>query len=488
MFKNFARLLLSIFLLLSVSTASAALIWSASTHTSCVGANPTVVGQCVGAALAAGGWHYDHYTMTGTFTADVYSMYSDGHSLTHEAISASGSCAAGSTYNSATGVCNQSCSVAGQVNSPVDGSCSCPSATPDIVNNACVAPCAANQMRNPTTGVCEGPCTASQYAAAVASVSDPLHQDHVTISQFKISSGLRTINESTTTSYYCTNTCKSTHVIYVRIGTVTSTGYEIKDWMHDSVEQVGCDNLPAGSTQTTAVVIGQKPDGGCRPGFVYGEVNNVAGCYGTGTPTSSGIGGAVGAPNSGASQGGGGGGPQNNPGNPGGADGAGNNGQGQNQNGNGGACAPGYHDLNGTCVKDVSVGGGGSGAGTGPCDPSSKDYLTCIGEVSSAPDADGSALADVALGKAKPFLDTAETTIKDAIQNRAQPIQPDGPLATLKAIFPQNNNCSDFGFTYFGATFTITCPETQTYRDWAAFALAFLTVIECFRIAFVKGA
>lgn len=228
------------------------------------------------------------------------------------------------------------------------GSCECPSGT-ELYNGSCVTPCAADQTRNTTTGQCEGPCTPSQAAAAAA--QNASEQDKVTITNAPIVSGINKVDEKTTVGYACINTCKVRVTSYLRVGVITNTSYQYKDWAHWDAPSGGCSNMPSPVTTTTTVDIGQKPEGGCRSGFWFGEVNGAAGCYG--------------APDSGAASGTGGGGPQNNPGNPGGADGAGNNGDGTNQNGPGGACNAGYHDLNGTCVKDFGSGGSGGGESGG---------------------------------------------------------------------------------------------------------------------------
>lgn len=249
----------------------------------------------------------------------------------------------GGTTIIGTTACNKDCP-AGQVLGTT-GACECPAGT-ELYNGACVTPCASDQTRNTTTGQCEGPCTPSQASAAAA--QNAASQDKVTVTNTPIGPGLIKVNESTTVAYTCINTCKVKVSTYVRVGTITSTSYQWKDWSHWEAPSGGCANMPSPVTTTTSINIGQKPEGGCRDGFAFGEVNGVAGCYG--------------APSSGAASGTGGGGPQNNPGNPGGSDGAGNNTDGTNQNGPGGACNAGFHDLNGTCVRD-SVGGGGDGGG-----------------------------------------------------------------------------------------------------------------------------
>jgi len=253
--------------------------------------------------------------------------------------------------NVATSTCSKTCAATQVLGT--SGACECPVGK-EIYNGVCVAACAANQTRNATTGQCEGPCTASQFAAAKAGfVNSP-----VIVNTVPVSAGLRMVTEKDDTSYICSNTCKVQRVFHIRIGTITSVNYQIKDWTENVVAQEGCDNLPASSTKSWDVAIGQKPEGGCQPGFVYGEVNGVAGCYGNGAPGGNGA-------NSGAAAGGGGGGPQNHPDNPGGDDGKGNGADGKNQNGDGGACAAGYHDVDGVCKKDASGGGGDGNSTTG---------------------------------------------------------------------------------------------------------------------------
>jgi hypothetical protein len=171
-----------------------------------------------------------------------------------------------------------------------DGSCSC-GAGQEYYNNQCVAQCGPNQQRNPTTGQCEGPCTEAQRSAAVAAMAP--YQDKVSVFNAPITAGLRVVDETTTTAYTCQNTCKVKKTIYVRLGNITNTSYEVKDWVHADVLSEGCAEMPASTTVTTGVSIGRRSDGGCRAGFSFGEVNGVPDCYGApaGTPNGTDLGG-----------------------------------------------------------------------------------------------------------------------------------------------------------------------------------------------------
>lgn len=126
--------------------------------------------------------------------------------------------------------------------------------------------------------------------------------------------------------------------------------------------------------------------------------------------------------------------------------------------------------------------------GANNCDPRKSDYQKCLGNLQQA--TDETAKMGDAQNTGDTTLDTAKQSALDSIANRTAP--DDGTTNSqglISQIFNTSFSCSDMDVSLpYSSHFSITCSGTAKIREWMGFALAVITLLACYDLAFRRTA
>lgn|GEM_PF-2457571 len=125
--------------------------------------------------------------------------------------------------------------------------------------------------------------------------------------------------------------------------------------------------------------------------------------------------------------------------------------------------------------------------GAGQCDPKANNYAECTKQVETAPDSDGSTIRANAITQGNASIDAAGQTVVDGINatsQRSAPSETSSFADTFLSYLPHGDACQDYAFAFKQATVQVKCTDTQTFRDWGAWAFALLTMYAIFEIMF----
>lgn len=193
--------------------------------------------------------------------------------------------------------------------------------------------------------------------------------------------------------------------------------------------------------------------------------------------------------------------------------GSGSSGGSASSSGNGGVCPPGQISqgtLNGNaiCVGQCPTGqywgavngvygcyggngsssGSGSSDGTGECDPQSKDYAKCIGQINDVDDGLSDQIVGDATGEAEDRLnDSYDSLIEDVEEFSGIDSEfsgaPNQLMSALQGFLPAPVGCSNVPLTFMGHTASLDCNLFNDFKLAFGWFLSILTAAYIWSLA-----
>lgn len=234
-------------------------------------ASPAVAGQCIVSQAPAGQTRSVSNVIMqngGSAAVVVIKVSQSGYADSFPEFSTNrygDSCPAGSTFNSATGVCNQTCTVAGQTNNSATGACECPSGTSSRGSSLAAQWDGIGRSGwSPLSQKCEN---ISGNCARRAANDDALYSSALLTNSnnCQVSCALRV--GSSGSKYSCYYTGQPA----VPSGNLACTADASGELCGTAVGSNQTQNLTGGFTPGV-------PPGGCPSGSSQGTVNGVSGC------------------------------------------------------------------------------------------------------------------------------------------------------------------------------------------------------------------
>lgn len=193
--------------------------------------------------------------------------------------------------------------------------------------------------------------------------------------------------------------------------------------------------------------------------------------------------------------------------------GSGSSGGSASSSGNGGVCPPGQISqgtLNGNaiCVGQCPTGqywgavngvygcyggngsssGSGSSDGTGECDPQSKDYAKCIGQINDVDDGLSDQIVGDATGEAEDRLNDAYDSLMEDVEEFSGIDSefsgaPNQLMSALQGFLPAPVGCSNVPLTFMGYTASLDCNLFNDFKLAFGWFLSILTAVYIWSLA-----